>query len=113
MWVGRIVALDLLLNHYYFRLAPRRGVRYCKGEGGDPRCALILLTDRPLSSQPEKLSNSKFNTPDDLGAFVQKFDEGVKKVFSNDQAVQYVKFGHPRDNDPELRIKAGRLTLDG
>jgi hypothetical protein len=43
----------------------------------------------------------------------QKFDEGVKRVFSNDQAAQYVKFGLSRDNDPRCGIKAGRLTLTG
>ena len=59
------------------------------------------------------LSHSRFDTPEDLASFAQKFDEGVKKVFSNEQAAQYVKFGRPRDTDPELRIKAGRLTLDG
>ena len=71
------------------------------------------LTDRLLNSQPEKLRGSRFNTPEDLGAFSQKFDEGVKKVFSNDQAAQHVKFGSPRDNDPQCGIKAGRVTLTG
>jgi len=45
--------------------------------------------------------------------FYQRFDEGVKKIFSNDQAAHYVKFGSMRDNDPEYGIKAGRLTLTG
>ena len=71
------------------------------------------LTDRLLNSQPEKLKGSRFNTTEDLAAFSQKFDEGVKKVFSNDQAAQHVKFGSPRDNDPECGIKAGRITLTG
>ena len=31
--------------------------------------------------RPEKLKHSKFNTPEDLAAFSQKFDEGLKKVF--------------------------------
>jgi len=45
--------------------------------------------------------------------FSQRFDEGVKKVFSNDQAPHYVKFGSLRDNDPEYGIKGGRLMLTG
>jgi len=59
------------------------------------------------------LRGSKFNTPEDLAAFAQRFDEGVKKVFSDDQGIQYVKFGSPRDHDPKYGIKAGRLTLTG
>jgi hypothetical protein len=66
-----------------------------------------------LSPEPEKLRGSKFNTPEDLAAFSQKFDEGVKRVFSNDKATQYVKFGSPRETDLKCGIKAGRLTLTG
>jgi hypothetical protein len=66
-----------------------------------------------LSPEPEKLRGSKFNTPDDLAAFSQKFDEGVKRVFSNDKAVQYVKFGSPRETDLKCGVKAGRLMLTG
>jgi hypothetical protein len=75
---------------------------------------LTFPPQRP-STQPglEKLRGSKFNTPEDLAAFSQRFDEGVKRVFSNDQGAQYVKFGSPRDNDPKCGIKAGRLTLTG
>ena len=61
----------------------------------------------------EKLRGSRFDTPEDLTAFAQKFDDGLKRVFSNDQAIQYVRFGSPRDNDPKCGIKAGRLTLTG
>jgi hypothetical protein len=73
----------------------------------------IQLTGRLLNPQPEKLRGSRFNTPEDLEVFSQKFDEGVKRVFSNDQATQYVKFGSPRDNDPRCGIKGGKLTLTG
>ena len=73
----------------------------------------VSLTDPSLNPQPEKLRGSKFDTSEDLAAFVQRFDEGVKRVFSKDQGVQYVKFGSPRDNDHMCEIKAGRLTLTG
>ena len=78
-------------------------------------CSGIPLTDRSLNPQSEKLKYSKFNTPEDLSSFSQKFDEGVKKVFSisNSHADQYVKFGSPRDNDPDCGIKAGKLVLTG
>ena len=75
---------------------------------------------RPCSSiglhiqlPPEKLKLSKFNTPEDLAAFAQRFDEGSKRVFSDDTGTQYVKFGSLRDNDPKYGIKAGKLTLSG
>jgi hypothetical protein len=73
----------------------------------------IPPSDRVLNPELERLRGSKFNTPEDLAAFSQRFDEGVKRVFSNDQAAQYVKFGFPRDNDPKCGIKAGRFTLTG
>ena len=72
-----------------------------------------ILVDWLLSPHLEKLRGSKFNTPEDLDAFSQRFDEGLKRVFSSDRAIQYVKFGSPRDNDHECGIKAGRLALTG
>jgi hypothetical protein len=61
----------------------------------------------------EKLKTSKFNTPEDLAAFSQRFDDGLKKVFSmsSDHVGKFVKFGSLRDNDPSCGIKAGRLAL--
>ncbi|KAF9650931.1 hypothetical protein BDM02DRAFT_3163995 [Thelephora ganbajun] len=82
----------------------------------EPECLLQggeFVTARARAVVQEKLRGSKFNTSDDLEAFSQKFDEGVKRVFSSDQVAQNVKFGSPRDNDPEYGIKAGRLTLTG
>ena len=73
----------------------------------------IPLTVLSLNPQPEKLRGSKFDTPEDLAAFAQKFDEGVKRVFSDDRALQHVRFGSIWDNDPRCGIKAGRLTLTG
>ena len=64
-------------------------------------------------TQLEKLKPSKFNTTEDISAFAQKFDEGLKRVFSDETGVQYVKFGSPRDNDPQYGIKAGKLALTG
>ena len=59
------------------------------------------------------LQGSKFNNPDHLDAFSQRFDEGVKRVFSDNLKSQYVKFGTSKDNDPSFGIKAGRLMLTG
>ena len=85
-----------------------RAKEMVSGESGS-----ALSVAPPVEPHPEKWKQSKFNTPEDITAFAQKFDEGVKKVFSNDKATQFVKFGSPRDNDPEHGIKAGRLTLTG
>jgi len=73
----------------------------------------VPLLGPSLNPQPEKLKGSKFDTPEDLAAFAQRFEEGVKRVFSTDQKDQYVKFGSPRDNDTNRGIKAGRLTMTG
>ena len=70
----------------------------------------VTLNPQP---PPEKLRQSKFNTPEDLSAFAQKFDEGLKRVFSDESGAQYVKFGSPRDNDPRHGIKTGKLMLTG
>jgi hypothetical protein len=67
----------------------------------------------PPQPSPEKLKNSRFDTPEDIAAFAQKFDEGLKRIFSDDTGAQYVKFGSPRDNVPGHGIKAGKLTLTG
>ena len=56
---------------------------------------------------------SKFNTPEDISAFAQKFDEGVKWVFSDDQTVQWDKFGSLRDHNLQHGIKGGKLMLPG
>ncbi|KAF9648388.1 hypothetical protein BDM02DRAFT_3187151 [Thelephora ganbajun] len=82
----------------------------------EPKCLVQgaeLVTIRATTMVQEMLSGSRFNTPDVLAAFSQRFDEGVKKVFSNNQAAQYVRFGFPKDNDPNYGIKAGKLMLTG
>ena len=68
------------------------------------------LSDDP---QPERLKKSKFNTPEDIAAFSQKFDEGMKRSFFDENGSQYIRFGSPRDNDPKYGIKAGKLMLTG
>ena len=73
------------------------------------RLSAVLLTQR----RSAKLQQSKFNTPEDIAAFAQKFDEGLKRVFSGDNGTQYIKFGSMRDNDPQYGIKAGKLALTG
>ena len=78
--------------------------------GGTGYCSSVAPLIQP---PPEKLEHSRFNTPEDMENFAQKFDEGVKRVFSDESRAQFVKFGSPRDNDPKYGIKAGRLSLTG
>ena len=79
------------------------------------RTNIISRILQSLTRRIVKLKHSKYNTPEDLAAFSQRFDEGVKKLFStsNSTSDQYVRFGSPRDNDPKHGIRAGRLTLTG
>ncbi|KAF9783757.1 hypothetical protein BJ322DRAFT_877685 [Thelephora terrestris] len=79
----------------------------CLYQGGE------IVTARATEKVKGMLTGSRFNTSENLAAFSQRFDDGVKKVFSNNQGAQYVKFGSPRDNDPNYGIRAGRLTLTG
>ena len=68
----------------------------------------------PVQRQPEKLSGSeKFGLSDCFSDIAQKFDEGLKRAFSDDTKKQFVKFGMPRDNDPDHGIKGGKLMLTG
>ena len=78
-------------------------------------CSDLPLTDRSLNLQPEQLKFSEFNTSQDLAAFSQRFDGGLKKNFSisNSHATQYVRFGCLRDNDPSYGIEGGKLRLTG
>ena len=73
----------------------------------------IPLGDRLTNPQPGRLRGSGLDTPGNLEAFSQRFDDGVKKVFSNNQVAQYVEFGSPKDSNSYCGIKAGRLTLAG
>lgn len=79
-------------------------------QSGSGYCSPIAL---PVKQQLDKLGTSKFNTSEDISEFAQKFDEGLKRVFSGDKGIQWVKFGSPRDSDPQHGIKAGKLMLPG
>jgi len=61
----------------------------------------------------QRLIGPDFDTAEDIAAFAQKFDEGLKTVFSDDNGAQNVKFGSVRDNDPKRGVKAGKLMLTG
>ena len=80
-------------------------------QGGFCCCSFVT---RPVERQPEKLGGSeKFDTDDYFSVIAQKFDEGLKRVFSDDTKKQFVKFGMPTDKDPDHGIKGGKFVLTG
>ena len=97
------------------RLAGGRGICHSEGEGYGFKWVKVVLVSRFLSfnTPSENLATSNFNTPDDIATFSRKFDEGLKRVFTDEESVYYVKFGGARDNDPEHGITGGKLLLTG
>ena len=78
--------------------------------GGFGYCLSVTLS---AETEAGKLRNSRFNTHEDIATFTKRFDEGLKRVFSDDRGTQYVKFRSPRDRDPAHGVKGGKLMLKG
>jgi len=62
---------------------------------------------------PARLKDSKFDNEQDLAAFTESFDTGLKEAFSDSSKPQFVKFGSLRDNDVRCGVKSGKLSLPG
>ena len=60
-----------------------------------------------------RFKNSAFDNGQDLAAFTESFDTGLKTVFSGNSKPQFVKFGSLRDNDARCGVKSGKLSLPG
>ena len=60
-----------------------------------------------------KLKKSKFDNEQDLAAFTESFDTGLKEAFSDNNKPQFVKFGSLRDNDARCSVKSRKLSLTG
>ena len=60
-----------------------------------------------------RFKNSRFDNEQDLAAFTERFDVGLKWAFSDSSEPQYVKFGSQQDNDPRCDVRAGKLCLPG
>ena len=60
-----------------------------------------------------RLKNSSFDNKQDLAAFTESFDIGLKTTFSDNSKPQFVKFGSLRDNDARCGVKSGKLSLPG
>ncbi|KAL0573590.1 hypothetical protein V5O48_008367 [Marasmius crinis-equi] len=59
----------------------------------------------------EKLARSRFRL--DLECIVQEFDKTAKPLFKSASQPVYIKFGSFRDNDKDLQIRNGQLTVSG
>jgi len=59
------------------------------------------------------LKNSKFDNEQDLKAFTESFDTGLKSIFSDSSKLQFVKFGSARDTDASRGVKGGKFSLQG
>ena len=80
----------------------------CKPEIVSCACFLILFF-----SPPARLKNSKFDNEQDLTAFTESFNTGLKAIFSDNSKPQFVRFGSPRDTDARCGVKGGKFTLQG
>jgi len=64
--------------------------------------------------RPGRLKGSRFGTKQDLAAFTESFDTGLKETFSDStKPHEFVKFGSLRDNDTHCGVKSGKLSLTG
>ena len=72
-------------------------------------CVRFLVLFLPLA----RFKNSRFDNEQDLAAFTESFDTGLKVIFSDGTKPQFVKFGSPRDNDARCGVKGGKLSLSG
>jgi len=62
---------------------------------------------------PARFKNSRFDNVQDLAAFTESFDTGLKTTFSDKSKPWFVKFGSLRDNDAACGVKGGKLSLQG
>lgn len=63
----------------------------------------------------DKLRDSQFGTNEFVSTMVDLFDAKTKMTFDSDtkEDKYFIKFGYERDNDVEVGIQRGRLTLTG
>ncbi|KAG1753749.1 uncharacterized protein EDB91DRAFT_1234152 [Suillus paluster] len=73
----------------------------------------IFVTRRAHGLLQEKLSGSRFGTPDMVQRMTDIFDSTTKLRFRNPEESSYIKFGTIRDRDPQRDIRSGQLKLNG
>ena len=75
--------------------------------------SLPALASSSHFSPPARLKGSMFDTAQDLAAFTESFDAGLKRAFSDNGKTHFVKFGSQRDNDVRSGVRGGKLSLPG
>ncbi|KAG1830176.1 hypothetical protein EV424DRAFT_1315773 [Suillus variegatus] len=73
----------------------------------------VFVTRRAHDLLQEKLSGSRFGTPDIVQQMTDIFDGTTKLRFRNPEDPSYIKFGTVRDKDPQRDIRNGQLKLSG
>jgi hypothetical protein len=61
----------------------------------------------------EKLSGSRFGTPEIVQQMTDIFDSSTKLRFRTPEDPSYIKFGTVRDRDIDHGIRNGQLKLNG
>ncbi|KAH9945444.1 uncharacterized protein BXZ73DRAFT_38991 [Epithele typhae] len=73
----------------------------------------VFVSRRARAFFEEKLRNSKYGTPDSLEHITKRFDETTKRLFREQNTLQFVPFGSPLDKDLSAGIRSGQLKLTG
>jgi hypothetical protein len=73
----------------------------------------VFVTRRAHGLLQEKLSDSRFGTPEVIKQMTEIFDGTTKLRFRNPEDPSYIKFGTVRDKDPQRDIRNGQLKLSG
>ncbi|KAG2347369.1 hypothetical protein BDR05DRAFT_876763 [Suillus weaverae] len=73
----------------------------------------VFVTRRAHGLLQERLSGSRFGTPDVIQQMTDVFDSTAKLRFRNPEDPSYIKFGTVRDKDPQRDIRNGQLKLSG
>ncbi|KAG1843333.1 hypothetical protein DFJ58DRAFT_907387 [Suillus subalutaceus] len=73
----------------------------------------VFVTRRARGLLQEKLSGSRYGTPDVIQHIIDIFDSTTKLRFCNPEDPAYIKFGTIRDRDPQHDIRNGQLKLSG
>ncbi|RXW25688.1 hypothetical protein EST38_g141 [Candolleomyces aberdarensis] len=71
----------------------------------------IYVAQRAGKYFHDLLSGTRFE--DDIPTLKTRFDRNTKHVFRKDDEPLHIQFASHRDRDPDLNIRAGRLTLSG
>jgi len=80
----------------------------CFYQGGE-----IVTASARAYAEKRFRDSVQFGNEEDLAAFTENFDTGLKESFSDNSKLQFVKFGSLRDNDASCNVKGGKLRLQG